>query len=219
MHLHTATCSILHQHACINMCYHASTCMHQHISAITGATSTCESYSGVWGQIALDPEETCGMEFHSRGSRHWNRLPLYRNGSVVGTRKPSLEMLVLAGQVQEHWSVRTHHIPDTYTYVPWLTFCFLQVDLSAMSLLSGYMDVTDSWFVAAVLSIAFNPLFWNLVCAVSLSHPIYLPFIFRLPGHQRQFTILAYFRARCFHPLLILFDSWRLPALFPLQSV
>lgn len=40
---------------------------------------------------------------------------------------------------------------------------YSKVDLSAMSLLSGYMDVTDSWFVAAVLSIAFNPLFWNLV--------------------------------------------------------
>uniref|UniRef100_A0A8C5RJ53 Phosphatidylethanolamine N-methyltransferase n=1 Tax=Laticauda laticaudata TaxID=8630 RepID=A0A8C5RJ53_LATLA len=38
-----------------------------------------------------------------------------------------------------------------------------QVDLSAMTLLSDYMNVTDPNFIMAVLSIAFNPLFWNLV--------------------------------------------------------
>ncbi|GAB0196510.1 phosphatidylethanolamine N-methyltransferase isoform X1 [Grus americana] len=38
-----------------------------------------------------------------------------------------------------------------------------QVDVTAMARLFGYVDVTDSGFIAAVLSIAFNPLFWNVV--------------------------------------------------------
>ncbi|NWU98825.1 PEMT methyltransferase, partial [Upupa epops] len=38
-----------------------------------------------------------------------------------------------------------------------------QVDVAAMARLFGYVDVTDSVFIAAVLSIAFNPLFWNVV--------------------------------------------------------
>ncbi|KAM9598958.1 phosphatidylethanolamine N-methyltransferase isoform 1-T2 [Morphnus guianensis] len=37
------------------------------------------------------------------------------------------------------------------------------VDVTAMARLFGYVDVTDSGFIAAVLSIAFNPLFWNVV--------------------------------------------------------
>ncbi|XP_033023715.1 phosphatidylethanolamine N-methyltransferase isoform X1 [Lacerta agilis] len=40
---------------------------------------------------------------------------------------------------------------------------YSQVDLSAMSLLLDYVDVTDPSFGIAVLCIAFNPLFWNLV--------------------------------------------------------
>lgn len=31
--------------------------------------------------------------------------------------------------------------------------------------LFGYVDVTDTGFIVAVLSIAFNPLFWNVVRA------------------------------------------------------
>ncbi|NXG49066.1 PEMT methyltransferase, partial [Psilopogon haemacephalus] len=38
-----------------------------------------------------------------------------------------------------------------------------QVDVRAMARLFGYVDVTDSGFIAAVLSIAFNPFFWNVV--------------------------------------------------------
>ncbi|XP_075370952.1 phosphatidylethanolamine N-methyltransferase isoform X2 [Mycteria americana] len=38
-----------------------------------------------------------------------------------------------------------------------------QVDVTAMAQLFGYVDVTDSGFIAAVLSIAFNPLFWNVL--------------------------------------------------------
>ncbi|XP_075021518.1 phosphatidylethanolamine N-methyltransferase isoform X1 [Calonectris borealis] len=37
-----------------------------------------------------------------------------------------------------------------------------------MAQLFGYVDVTDSGFIAAVLSIAFNPLFWN-VCLKSIA--------------------------------------------------
>ncbi|XP_053131799.1 phosphatidylethanolamine N-methyltransferase isoform X11 [Hemicordylus capensis] len=40
---------------------------------------------------------------------------------------------------------------------------YSKVDLSAMSRLLEYVDVTDLHFVAAILCIAFNPLFWNLV--------------------------------------------------------
>ncbi|NWY45552.1 PEMT methyltransferase, partial [Sylvia atricapilla] len=38
-----------------------------------------------------------------------------------------------------------------------------QVDVAAMVQLFGYVDVTDTGFIVAVLSIAFNPLFWNVV--------------------------------------------------------
>lgn len=34
-----------------------------------------------------------------------------------------------------------------------------------MAWLFGYVDVTDSGFIVAVLAIAFNPLFWNVVRA------------------------------------------------------
>ncbi|OXB82800.1 UNVERIFIED_CONTAM: hypothetical protein H355_000498, partial [Colinus virginianus] len=37
------------------------------------------------------------------------------------------------------------------------------VDVAAMARLFGYVDVTDSGFIAAVFSIAFNPFFWNVV--------------------------------------------------------
>lgn len=32
-----------------------------------------------------------------------------------------------------------------------------------MAQLFGYVDMTDSGFIAAILSIAFNPFFWNVV--------------------------------------------------------
>ncbi|NWX07769.1 PEMT methyltransferase, partial [Caloenas nicobarica] len=38
-----------------------------------------------------------------------------------------------------------------------------QVDVTAMARLFSYVDVTNSGFIAAVLTIAFNPLFWNVV--------------------------------------------------------
>ncbi|NXO38831.1 PEMT methyltransferase, partial [Locustella ochotensis] len=38
-----------------------------------------------------------------------------------------------------------------------------QVDVAAMVQLFGYVDVTDTGFIVAVLSIAFNPFFWNVV--------------------------------------------------------
>lgn len=34
-----------------------------------------------------------------------------------------------------------------------------------MAQLFGYVDMTDSGFIAAILSIAFNPFFWNVVRA------------------------------------------------------
>uniref|UniRef100_A0A8C3W2M6 Phosphatidylethanolamine N-methyltransferase n=1 Tax=Catagonus wagneri TaxID=51154 RepID=A0A8C3W2M6_9CETA len=40
---------------------------------------------------------------------------------------------------------------------------FRQADLRAMTRLLGYVDPSDDRFVAAVLAIAFNPLFWNVV--------------------------------------------------------
>ncbi|XP_020035890.1 phosphatidylethanolamine N-methyltransferase isoform X1 [Castor canadensis] len=40
---------------------------------------------------------------------------------------------------------------------------FRQADLCVMTWLLGYVDPLDPNFVAAVLTIAFNPLFWNVV--------------------------------------------------------
>nr|XP_012603386.1 phosphatidylethanolamine N-methyltransferase [Microcebus murinus] len=40
---------------------------------------------------------------------------------------------------------------------------FRQADLCVMTWLLGYVDPLDSSFVAAVLAIAFNPLYWNVV--------------------------------------------------------
>lgn len=40
-----------------------------------------------------------------------------------------------------------------------------------MAWLFGYVDVTDSAFIVATLSIAFNPLFWNMVRAACARLP------------------------------------------------
>ena len=49
--------------------------------------------------------------------------------------------------------------------------------------LFGYVDVTDAGFIAAVLSIAFNPLFWNVVrAAYVLATPLFLAFLCQLRG-------------------------------------
>lgn len=42
----------------------------------------------------------------------------------------------------------------------------LQADLCVMTRLLGYVDPSEPCFVAAVLAIVFNPLFWNVVSAV-----------------------------------------------------
>ena len=52
-----------------------------------------------------------------------------------------------------------------------------------MARLFGYVDVTDTGFIAAVLSIAFNPLFWNVVRATcSPAAPLFLTFLCQLQG-------------------------------------
>lgn len=52
-----------------------------------------------------------------------------------------------------------------------------------MARLFGYVDVTDSGFIAAVFSIAFNPLFWNVVrAACVLSALLFLAFLCQLQG-------------------------------------
>ena len=45
----------------------------------------------------------------------------------------------------------------------------LQADLFVMSWLLGYVDPTEPSFVAAVLTIVFNPLFWNVVSTIALT--------------------------------------------------
>lgn len=45
----------------------------------------------------------------------------------------------------------------------------LQADLCVMTQLLGYVDPLEPYFVAAVLTIAFNPLFWNVVSALTLT--------------------------------------------------
>lgn len=47
----------------------------------------------------------------------------------------------------------------------------LQADLCVMTRLLGYVDPSDPCFVAAILTITFNPLFWNVV---STLRPYYL---------------------------------------------
>ncbi|XP_034502610.1 phosphatidylethanolamine N-methyltransferase isoform X1 [Ailuropoda melanoleuca] len=49
---------------------------------------------------------------------------------------------------------------------------FRQADLCVMTRLLGYVDPSDPCFVAAVLAITFNPLFWNVVL---LKHLLTLP--------------------------------------------
>lgn len=44
---------------------------------------------------------------------------------------------------------------------------FLQADLCVMTRLLGYVDPSDPRFVAAILTITFNPLFWNVVSALA----------------------------------------------------
>lgn len=43
----------------------------------------------------------------------------------------------------------------------------LQADLYVMTRLLGYVDPSDPCFVAAILTITFNPLFWNVVSALA----------------------------------------------------
>lgn len=45
----------------------------------------------------------------------------------------------------------------------------LQADLFVMTWLLGYVDPTEPSFVAAALTIVFNPLFWNVVSTSVLS--------------------------------------------------
>lgn len=48
--------------------------------------------------------------------------------------------------------------------------------------LFGYVDVTDTGFIVAVLSIAFNPLFWNVVrTAFVPAAPLLSAFLSQLP--------------------------------------
>lgn len=49
------------------------------------------------------------------------------------------------------------------------TSSVLQADLYVMTRLLGYVDISDPRFVAAVLAITFNPLFWNVVSALTLT--------------------------------------------------
>ncbi|XP_036691708.1 phosphatidylethanolamine N-methyltransferase isoform X2 [Balaenoptera musculus] len=57
-----------------------------------------------------------------------------------------------------------------FIYVFWLRWVlvvargiFVEADLCVMTRLLGYVDPSEPHFVAAVLTIAFNPLFWNVV--------------------------------------------------------
>lgn len=48
--------------------------------------------------------------------------------------------------------------------------------------LFGYVDVTDTGFIVAVLSIAFNPFFWNVVrTAFVPAAPLLSAFLSQLP--------------------------------------
>lgn len=55
--------------------------------------------------------------------------------------------------------------------------------------LFGYVDVTDAGFIVAVLSIVFNPLFWNVVRTVLVpAAPLLSAFLSQLPlGGETSF--------------------------------
>ncbi|XP_045382814.1 phosphatidylethanolamine N-methyltransferase isoform X3 [Lemur catta] len=55
--------------------------------------------------------------------------------------------------------MRLHYSNLCWTCV----FLSLPADLCVMTWLLGYVDPSDSSFVAAILAIAFNPLYWNVV--------------------------------------------------------
>lgn len=59
--------------------------------------------------------------------------------------------------------------------------------------LFGYVDVTDTGFIVAVLSIAFNPLFWNVVRTASVpAAPLLSAFLSQLPlGGKTSFEMCA----------------------------
>ncbi|XP_039223932.1 phosphatidylethanolamine N-methyltransferase isoform X1 [Crotalus tigris] len=79
---------------------------------------------------------------------------------------------------------------------------YSKVNLLAMSLLSDYMDVTHPNFIVAVLCIAFNPLFWNLVARWEHTTRS-LTRIFRSPYTACYFLgvviiLLNFLRSHCF---------------------
>uniref|UniRef100_A0A8D1GKR1 Phosphatidylethanolamine N-methyltransferase n=1 Tax=Sus scrofa TaxID=9823 RepID=A0A8D1GKR1_PIG len=60
--------------------------------------------------------------------------------------------------------VRLHRSHLRWTWLcPSRPACSRRADLCVMTRLLGYVDPSDARFVAAVLTIAFNPLFWNVV--------------------------------------------------------
>ncbi|XP_038374208.1 phosphatidylethanolamine N-methyltransferase isoform X1 [Canis lupus baileyi] len=61
-------------------------------------------------------------------------------------------MFSLWGRAVRDWAV-----------LPLMLSLSLQADLCVMTWLLGYVDPSDPCFVAAILTIAFNPLFWNVV--------------------------------------------------------
>lgn len=65
-------------------------------------------------------------------------------------------MFSLWGRAVRDWAV-----------LPLMLSLSLQADLCVMTWLLGYVDPSDPCFVAAILTIAFNPLFWNVVSALA----------------------------------------------------
>ncbi|XP_069337999.1 phosphatidylethanolamine N-methyltransferase isoform X2 [Eulemur rufifrons] len=79
---------------------------------------------------------------------------------------------------------------------------FRQADLCVMTWLLGYVDPSDSSFVAAVLAIVFNPLYWNVVArwehrTRKLSRAFHSPHLacYALGG---SILLLNFLRSHCF---------------------
>lgn len=53
-----------------------------------------------------------------------------------------------------------------WTGLPLMAILSLQADLFVMTWLLGFVDPTEPSFVAAVFTIVFSPLFWNVVSTV-----------------------------------------------------
>uniref|UniRef100_A0A8D2MMS3 Phosphatidylethanolamine N-methyltransferase n=2 Tax=Zonotrichia albicollis TaxID=44394 RepID=A0A8D2MMS3_ZONAL len=92
---------------------------------------------------------------HSDVSENLRQVCNVSHDTSSGRRAPGMPPL---GQLSP-----SSGTPGAAQPLHWDPSATLKVDVAAMVRLFGYVDVTDTGFIVAVLSIAFNPFFWNVV--------------------------------------------------------